>query len=128
VGKPEVTPRVGLIISDLEAEVERLEVKLGNALGKLDNAEAEVKRLRAAWNEDQTMVERDNERLSAEVERLRAVYTAAHELLWAFEHTYEDPGPGSRIPTLRRAVERASTAPVNTSDDYPAGAYDMGGE
>lgn len=38
---------------------------------------------------------------------LEDVLTAARELLWAFEHTYEDPGPGSRIPTLRRAVEKA---------------------
>lgn len=47
--------------------------------------------------------------LEQENARLRGVETAARELLWAFTHTYMDPGPGSRIPTLQRAIDRLTT-------------------
>ena len=59
----------------------------------------------------------ENRALRTQAERQEAVVTAARELLWAFEHTYDDPGPGSRIPTLQRAVAALSPTGEPTKDE-----------
>jgi hypothetical protein len=55
------------------------------------------------------------------IEELEALlqdgWAAAAELGWAFENTYADPGPGSRIPTLMRWKDRARQALSTPSEE-----------